>query len=223
MVVNHSQRHSYREVLVQQKMPTHSSSATMKIDKGVQAPLPSGIARAQWSGEGSRRVVGLANDGMHITLLDVQTQLSILQEKVEVFLIRCVEEDGQTGLGVVHGLGLGYEACDKLKDPEGTGGQSKGNMLGHKQTGSTRTGPGPMVRLVGLQVTRPNVRTGTHQAWRIKGEWRGWAFYRQETVNVAGEGADEPNGPSGHSVDWREDDGDTEKLNDGKGGPKRRR
>lgn len=71
-----------------------------------------------------------------------------------------MEEDGQMGLGDVHGMGLGYEAYDKIKDYEGSGGQSKGNRLGHKQMGSTRTEPGlsQMGRSVGLQVTGPNFR-----------------------------------------------------------------
>lgn len=56
-----------------------------------------------------------------------------------------------------------------------------------------------------------------------QGERRGWAFYRQETVIVAGKGADSPNKPLRHSTDSQEDDGDSEKLSDGNKGPRRRK
>lgn len=151
-------------------MPTRGSGAAKKADGGGHAPLPSGTARAQWRGGGSRRVIGLAKEEVHKTLLDVQTQLLFMQEKVEV-LIWCVEEDCKTGLGDGYGLGLSYEALGKLKDPEGKEGRFKEPGLGYKQTSTTRTGPGPsqMGLLVGLQEAGPNSRVGTQPVWRVRG------------------------------------------------------
>lgn len=59
-------------------------------------------------------------------------------QKVEA-LIQCIEEDYKMGLGDAYGLGnimgLGYKACGKLKDSEGTSGQLKEIGLGFELMG----------------------------------------------------------------------------------------
>lgn len=43
-----------------------------------KAPLTAGIVSAQWKGGGGRPAVGLAEESIHYTLLDVKLQLKAL-------------------------------------------------------------------------------------------------------------------------------------------------